>query len=74
MSHVYHDDSWKNQRIEKRKSVTRAEEQERINKEYMWGEMERDEWSRLTDELSSPLKWAAAGRVKHTPLKDMKQP
>lgn len=69
-----HGDEWKSQRIEKRRPITRAEEQERINKAYMWGNMEREEWSQRTDDLSDPLKWTSEGKVAHTPLKDTKQP
>jgi hypothetical protein len=73
-NHTLEGDEWKRQRIEKRKPITRAEEQERINKAYRWGKMDREEWSQRTDDLSDPLKWTAEGRTKHTPLKDTKQP
>jgi hypothetical protein len=38
----------------------------------MWGQMEREEWSRLTDELSEPKKWSAEGKIMHKPLKKTK--
>ena len=42
---------------------TRTEEQRRINDLYASGQMSREEWSKLYDELSSS-RWTAEGKVK----------
>lgn len=42
---------------------TRMEEQRRINDLYASGQMSREEWSKLYDELSSS-RWTAEGKVK----------
>jgi len=43
--------------------TTRAEEQARIDWLYATGKIEREEWSRRFDELSSS-RWTASGPIK----------
>lgn len=64
MSVVYEGDSWKSAADEKISGPSRAAEQRRINGAYARGEMTREEWSRLTDELGDVSIWSAAGRLK----------
>ena len=43
---------------------TRAEEQSRINELRRRRLIDQQQWSILTDELSNPIAWSGAGRVK----------
>ena len=53
-------DEWKHEE-EEPVSLTRAEEQSRINAEFSAGRMTAYDWSRAFDELSDPECWSASG-------------
>jgi len=52
--------------------MTRAEAQRQVDDLYGRGQIERDEWSRRFDELSS-TQWTAEGPAKATPKKETKK-
>lgn len=53
--------------------MKRKEAQSRINEMFMNGEINREEWSRRFDELSSP-RWNADGPVKAMDAAAIKEP
>lgn len=44
-------------------NITRAEEQNRINIEYAFNRLSREDWSKQTDSLSNVRIWTTDGKI-----------
>jgi len=72
MSGSYEGDEWKyleamEDELAETRPVTRAEEQARINREYVRGRMPLERWRLKTRQLGDPEKWSAEGRLAELP-------